>query len=124
MKIIWYDRLYVGEKAKKKRYRIIQGIRKSKSGPEIYVITPAINGNNILDIYPAMTLLWPLYRDEEFLILGIASSYWEALEVAGNIVNDMYRKTGGFDLSGFIGKPIPGKPLCPKYMGEDNERGR
>lgn len=104
MKTIWYDHLYVGEKARKKRYRIIQGIRKSKSGPEIYVITPATNGNNILDIYPAMTLSWPIYQDEVFLVLGIASTYWEALEVAGNIVNDMYRKTGGFNLQGFIGK--------------------
>ncbi|WP_330387656.1 hypothetical protein [Lacrimispora sphenoides] len=104
MKISWFDRLYVGEKAKKKRYRIIQGIRRLKPGPGIYVITPAANGNNILDIYPAMTLLWPLYREEEFLILGIASGYWEALEVAGNIIGDMYRKTGGFDLPAFIGR--------------------
>ncbi|WP_353655069.1 hypothetical protein [Clostridium sp. WB02_MRS01] len=103
MKISWFDRLYVGEKAKKKRYRIIQGIRRSKSGPGIYVITPAVNGNNILDIYPAMTLSWPIYREEEFLILGIASDYWEALEVAGTIISDMYRKTGGFDLPDFIG---------------------
>ncbi|WP_330398706.1 hypothetical protein [Lacrimispora celerecrescens] len=124
MKISWFDRLYVGEKAKKKRYRIIQGIRRLKPGPGIYVITPAANGNNILDIYPAMTLLWPLYREEEFLILGIASGYWEALEVAGNIIGDMYRKTGGFDLSAFIGKPLSGIPLCPKSMGESNERSR
>jgi len=103
MKISWFDRLYVGEKAKKKRYRIIQGIRRSKSGPGIYVITPAVNGNNILDIYPAMTLSWPIYREEEFLIIGIASDYWEALEVAGTIISDMYRKTGGFDLPDFIG---------------------
>ncbi len=102
MKINWYDHLYAGEKAKKKRYRIIQGIRKSKPGVGIFVITPATNGNNILDIYPAAMLLLPLYREEEFLILGIASSYWEALEVAGNIVSDMYRKTGGFDLPAFI----------------------
>ena len=104
MKISWFDRLYTGEKAKKKRYRIIQGIRRSKPQPGIYVITPASNGNNILDIYPAAVLILPFYRDEEFLIMGIASDYWEALEVAGRIVNDMYRKTGGFDLPAFIGE--------------------
>lgn len=102
MKIFWFDRLYTGEKAKKKRYRIIQGIRKSRPQPGIYVITPASNGNNILDIYSATALLSPFYKDEEFLIMGIGADYWEALEVAGRIVNDMYRRTGGFDLSAFI----------------------
>lgn len=104
MKISWFDHLYVGEKAKKKRYRIIQGIRRLKPQPGVYVITPASNGNNILDIYPWTALVLPFYREEEFLIMGIASDYWEALEVAGRIVNDMYRKTGGFDLPSFIGE--------------------
>lgn len=36
--------------------------------------------------------------------MGIGADYWEALEVAGRIVNDMYRRTGGFDLSAFIGE--------------------
>lgn len=102
MKICWSDRLYAGEKAEKKRYRIIQGIRKSRPQPGIYVITPASNGNNILDIYAAAALLSPFYKDKEFLILGIGVGYWEALEVAGQIVNDMYRKTGAFNLSSFL----------------------
>lgn len=102
MKINWFDRLYVGEKARKKRYRIIQGIRRLKPNPGVYVITPASNGNNILDIYPSMELISPIYKEEDFLILGIAADYWEALEVAGHIVDDMYRKTGGFHLPAFI----------------------
>ena len=102
MKISWYSRLYVGDKAKKKRYRIIQGIRKSKPGPEINVITPASNGNNILDIYPALALLSPFYKEKEFFILGIAADYWEAMEVAGRVIHDLYRKTGSFDLTDFL----------------------
>lgn len=102
MKISWFDRLYVGEKAKKKRYRIIQGIRKSIPRPDIYVIIPASNGNNILDIYPTAELFAPFFRKEEILILGIAADYWEALEVAGRVIHDMYRITGGFDLSAFM----------------------
>ncbi len=102
MKISWFDRLYVGEKAKKKRYRIIQGIRKSKPKSDIYVITPASNGNNILDIYPTAELFAPFFSKEEVFILGIAADYWEALEVAGRMVHDMYRITGGFDLSTFL----------------------
>ena len=65
----WYSHLYVGEKAGKRRFSIIQGIREGKLQPEVYVITPPQNGNNILDIYPAPMLLLPPYRDEERLNL-------------------------------------------------------
>lgn len=102
MKLTWYDRLYLGKKAQKKRSRIIRGIRKSKPQSGIYVITPASNGNNILDIYLAADLSSAFYKDKEFHIVGIGADYWEALEVAGRIVNDMYRKTGDFDLPAFL----------------------
>lgn len=90
----WYSHLYVGEKAKKRRYSIIQGLRDGKFQPEIYVITPPTNGNNILDIYPSPMLLLPPYRDENMQILGIAVTYWEALEVVRTIVDDMYHCCG------------------------------
>lgn len=100
--MLWYDRLYVGEKAKKHRFSIIQSIRRRKYRVGVFVITPASNGNNILDIYPLLTLLNPYYRDKELLILGIAEGYGEALELAGKIVGDMYRKTGAFCLEEFL----------------------
>lgn len=100
--MLWYDRLYVGEKAKKHRFSIIQSIRRRKYRVGVFVITPASNGNNILDIYPLLTLLNPYYRDKELLILGIAQGYGEALELAGRIVGDMYRKTGAFCLEEFL----------------------
>lgn len=102
MKINWFERLYVGDRAKKRRYRIIQSIRKSRPVAGIYVITPSLNGNNILDIYPAAELYAPWHESEAFFILGIAADYEEALTVAGRIVARMYAETGGFDLSEFI----------------------
>lgn len=98
----WYNRLYVGEKAKKHRFSIIQSIRRRKYRMGVFVITPASNGNNILDIYPLATLLAPYYREKEFLILGIAQGYGEALELAAKIVGDMYQKTGSFCLEDFL----------------------
>ena len=102
MKISWYDHLYVGNNAKKKRYQIIQAIRNSRLITGAYVITPSLSGNNVLDIYPARELSAPWYREEEFLIIGIAADYWEALEVTRQIVEELYRKTGGFDLTGYL----------------------
>lgn len=101
----WYDGLYVGEKAGRRRSAILQGIRDGKLQPEVYVITPPGNGNNVLDIYPSAMLLLPPYRDEDFLVVGVAVTYWEALEVARRIVDDLYRRTGTFCLEKLTGLP-------------------
>ena len=117
MKISWYDHLYVGDKAKKKRYQIIQAIRNSRLISGAYVITPSLSGNNVLDIYPAMELSAPWYRDEEFFIIGIAADYWEALEVTRQIIDELYRNTGGFDLTGYIND----YSHAPCTSGRDNQ---
>lgn len=100
----WFNHLYVGDKAKKKRFRIIQGIRNGRLQIGAYVITPASNGNNILDIYPSVVLQHPYYQKKDLLILGIAADYWDALETVRQIVDEMYQITGGFDLQEFISR--------------------
>lgn len=100
--VYWYNHLYVGKKAKRKRYKIIQSIREGRFDPCTYVITPPQNGNNVLDIYPAAMLLQPHYQAQELLILGIADNYWEALEVVRNMVDDLYQKTGDFQWSDWM----------------------
>ncbi len=100
--IVWYENLYMGAKAKRRRFAIIQDIREKKSGAGVYVITPPSNGNNILDIYPTETILKEYFEDREMLILGIAQGYQEALKLAGRIVDEMYRKTGCFRIEEFL----------------------
>ena len=97
----WYSHLYVGRRAKRHRYAIIQGIREERLQPEVYVITPPQNGNNILDIYPAPMLLLPPSRDEDMEMLGIAVTYWEALEVVRRMVDDLDQKTGEVSAEAF-----------------------
>ena len=96
------EHLYVGKKALPVKKQILQLLQEKKLQPEVYVITPPRNGNNILDIYPSALLQIPPYRDEEFLILGIAVTYWEALEVVRDMVDDMYQRTGTFHVDGII----------------------
>ena len=97
-----YEHLYMGEKAKERRYGILQGLRERRLLPEVYVIMPPLNGNNILEIIPSALVYEPPYRDQEILVMGIAVTYWEALEVAGQIVDELYRRTGGFCLRDMI----------------------
>lgn len=98
----WYEKLYVGERAKKHRFSIIQNIRNGKVCGS-YVLTPSSSGKNVLDIYPALTLLQPYYKQkEELLIVGVAADYDDAAGLAARIVADMYQKTGGFDLLTYL----------------------
>ena len=65
----------------------------------IYVIVPAMNPKNILDIIPAKELEKDWYEErQDLLVVGVAKGYDEALEVAGQIVGRLYRTTGSFEL--------------------------
>ena len=97
----WYSHLYMGEKARRHRYAIIQGIRAEKLQPEVYVITSPQNGANLCDIYPSAMLLVPSEKKKERTILGIAVTYWEALEVVHSMVDDLYQKTGEVSAESF-----------------------
>ena len=109
----WYDHLYVGEKARKRRYAILEGLREGRWQPEVYVIMPPQSGNNILEILPSVMLKMPPYRDLEYKIVGVAVTYWEALEVVRKIVDDLYRQTGGFCLEDLIGGRTVPEPVMP-----------
>lgn len=90
------DRLYAGKKAAPIKKQILECLQKKVFQPEVYVITPPKNGNHILDIYPSALFQLPSYREKNDLILGIAVTYWEALEVVRDMVEDMYQTTGAF----------------------------
>ena len=102
MRMLWYSGLYTGKIADLHRADVIRQIRDGKSLPWVYVVTPASNRENILDIYRADDLKNPAYRGREFLILVVSDGYQEALEVAAGIVGELYEKTGDFHLERLI----------------------
>lgn len=97
----WYERLYVGEKAQKRRHTIIRSIRKNEASG-YYVLTPPSNEKNILDMYPMFTLCQPYYGEHEPYIIGVAADYGDAARLAGHIIEEMYRRTGAFRLEEFL----------------------
>ena len=88
MTLIWHDRLYVGKLAGRCRRLIRRRLGQNRYLPGVFVITPASGGHNILDIYPAWSLLQEYYENRQLL--------------AGKIVEYMYRETGGFCLEDFL----------------------
>ncbi|MCI8455180.1 MAG: hypothetical protein HFE84_11290 [Lachnospiraceae bacterium] len=97
----WYERLYVGEKARKKRYAIIQAVRRAKR-TGYYVLTPAANGQDLFDLIPAAAFSQEFYRQKDILVVGIAADFADAAALSGRIVGEIYQKTGGFDVQEFL----------------------
>ncbi|MCD8083910.1 MAG: hypothetical protein LUE86_10475 [Clostridiales bacterium] len=105
----WMEHLYVGEKAGRRGADLMKGLREERLQPDVYVITSPQCGHHILDIWPSVILFSPPYRKEDIRIIGVAVTYWEALEVVRQIVDEMYRQTGGFCLNDFLA----GRDVCP-----------
>ena len=97
----FYERLYFGDKAKKNRFSILQAVREEKTSG-YYVLTPASNEKNLLDMYSASALKQPYYNQQDLLIVGVAADYEDAAMLVGRIVGDIYKKTGTYDVRAFL----------------------
>ena len=68
----FYERLYVGDEAKKRRYSIIQAVREGKK-TGYWILTLPSNEKNLLDLYPAMAPVsythLDVYKRQDFFIL-------------------------------------------------------
>ena len=98
----WYRKLYIGENAKKDKYKVFGHIRKNRFCADTFLITLASNTCNILDIYSANMLLQPHFKNknvnEEIYVVGLAKGRDEALNLVRDIIDEVYNATGGFDI--------------------------
>lgn len=98
----WYHKLYIGKTARKKRYKIVWKVKHRAGMLGVYLITLASNEENLLDIFDSSLLLQPHFRSENLFIVGIACGYDEAVELAATIIDELYRKTGEFQIRKFL----------------------
>ena len=81
----WYSKLYVSDDLTEKKDKIIDKIERAAGTPGIYLITVASNEKNLLDIFTADQLLWPVMHKLCPVIIGIARSYEDAVDMAASI---------------------------------------
>lgn len=69
-----------------------------------FAITFATNNDNLFDIYNMGELLFRYYRDskEEIRIVGLASSRDGACELVSSMLEEVYEKTGAFDVRSYF----------------------
>ncbi len=96
--ILWSSRLYVGEKMKKKKDKVVASINKSEATFGIYCIAFASHPNNLFDIMDANELLFPHYKKSQVRIIGLARGKEEAVNLVQDMLMEVYHNTGSFDV--------------------------
>lgn len=99
----WYKNLYLGETAKKKKYRLYRKINKRRLF-NAYVVALPSNNENVLDIYRFMELRQKHYAQRDIFIIGLACGKEEAMELARDIIWEVFKNTGNVKVSDYIRK--------------------
>ena len=97
----YYKHLYLAEGLKKKE-KIIRKLEEKKLQINIHVITLARNEKNQLEIYNSMLFLQPDFPYDDFLVVGLAKGYEDAVEIVEEIAQEVYNKTKGADIRSYI----------------------
>lgn len=100
--IKWCPKLYLDPVTEKKQKKIKRRMERQKINLRVYCIALASNEKNLLDIYCSNELLFQYYKSKEMTIIGLASSKESAVELVGNIINDVYQQTGSLDVRTFF----------------------
>lgn len=95
--ITWADKLYLSSDVKpRKKSKIIKAMESGQLTFEVYCITYASNPNDLFDIINANELLFPYYSRKEIKILGFATSKEDAKLLVKDMIEEIYRESGGF----------------------------
>lgn len=98
----WYTQMRVSEDLEKKKDKIIDKIEHGAGTPGVYLITLASNEKNLLDIFTADQLLWPVMHRLCPMIIGMTKSYDEAAEMAASWILEAHEKTGSFRVEPYL----------------------
>ena len=118
--VIISDRLYVGASIEDVKKDVIKGLKKKQFQPGLYCITLPQEDGNILDIRRAATLrdyavkagkisLGLRFKKttvDDIIVVGIALGRSEAIDVASQIVQDIYCNTNTFDTKNYFGYEV------------------
>lgn len=96
--ISWTSRLYVGEKMKKKKEKVITSINNREATFGVYCVAFASHPNNLFDIMDANELLFPHYKRSKVQIVGLARGKEEAILLVQDMLLEVYHNTGDFDV--------------------------
>ncbi|MDE6619487.1 MAG: hypothetical protein K2K74_03160 [Lachnospiraceae bacterium] len=98
-------KLYISPSLDKKCGEVKWKLRTGRPQPFIYIIALAKN-NDLLEIYHSGMLKQKYYRKRKNApdIVGIAVGYGGAVDLVIDILQDVWRETGTYDVKAFFSK--------------------
>lgn len=99
-----YKRLYTNDLPSKKIKKYRNRIEQRKPSLSLFLITLPLSGEGLFEVYPYTMLLQKHFKEDNrsLYVLGLADTYDDALEVVRRLVEDMYVRTGEFDVVRFV----------------------
>ncbi len=95
-------KLYFGEMAEKQNKELLRNVKRKKWEFGIFVITLSETAHNLLDIYETIWFEQKCYKKQKMNIVGIAIGKEEAVLLVQRIIDDVYTKTGGFNVRDYF----------------------
>ncbi|MBQ9828483.1 MAG: hypothetical protein IJM62_07350 [Lachnospiraceae bacterium] len=99
----WYSRLYTSGSVTGVEKIIMRELERKEDTEGYYLITLPSNGIGLLEIMASEKSGAGKHGKKELFVVGLAGTKEEAQELAGQIVADVYAKTGAFDTASFFG---------------------
>ena len=100
----WYQDLYVSENIADKAETLREELENGRYRRDVYLITLAMNGKDLLDIRKASCLARESLRRNLPMIVGLSSGYENAVNLSCRIVTECCEKTGDVDLRSYLGE--------------------
>lgn len=98
----FYKNVYVGDSLRARQEKVIEKLKKGKVQFSCYLIVLSDNPMEQLECYDSILLLQKKWMPEPPLVVGIASSYMELLEIIKQITEDAYLRYGEANLRKYI----------------------
>lgn len=91
----FYSELYCDEITLKNKKKIIRKIRRNAGQLGVYVISLS-EGNDLFDIFHVGMLKQKYFPKQELHIIGLASSYDEAVRLVMDMLHDFFKAYGTY----------------------------
>lgn len=92
----WCNNLYMDEEIRKEPIKWKKRIEEDKIPYGLFCIAFASNEKNLFDIIDCKEFWFRHYKRNEIFIVGLAKDKGSAILLLQNMIEDIYKKTGGF----------------------------
>lgn len=102
----WYKKLYIGENAKKDAAKAKWRLNHGKLQMNMFLITYASNPENLLEIIGTEQLMQKTVHRRCPMIVGIAASKEEAVQMVQQIIEETYARQQDVDVRRYLSERL------------------